>query len=111
LTPKVTLLLNLPFMSGRPRYAMPAAKITGYAYDQTAADLYGYKVTINGTTSHTPKVLSDPSVSGSNDELEVRYIAGSNGLTTRSDYGRSGHRLCQRRCYRQHREQHRDSGR
>ena len=56
--------------------------VTSFDYDQTAADLYGYKVTINGTSAHAPLVLSDPSIFGIGDEIEVRYTAESGGLTT-----------------------------
>jgi hypothetical protein len=69
-------------------YELPAIErddeghIISSAYDQTSADLYGYTVTINGNTASPPLVLSDPTVAGTGNEIEVRYIAETGGLTT-----------------------------
>ncbi|NBP51971.1 MAG: hypothetical protein EBU70_12510, partial [Actinobacteria bacterium] len=62
----------------------PSASIVYGAYDQASADVYGYQVGVLGATSAAPLVLSDPTVRGTGDELEVRYIAGTDGLATGS---------------------------
>jgi hypothetical protein len=56
--------------------------ITGYALDQNAADLFGYRVTVNGNTAATPVQMTDASKHGSGDELEVRFTAESGGYAS-----------------------------
>jgi hypothetical protein len=56
--------------------------ITGHAYDQTSADLYGYTVKLIGSPTLTPVWLLSSTQKGTGAELEVRVISSASAAFT-----------------------------